>query len=279
MNKRTSLFTFLIAILSITVFSCNIKIEDSELFDKPLVNVTAKQVTLIIPKMSNDTDYINVYRRDKQNDKVINIGIIYPDAIENDGKNYSYIDELVKKGHSYDYRTRYHTNGEYFYSEWSDNIEIKTTYNFYADADVLLYKPGSAYLLYNKDDYSLTITGTITEPSAIPNFSTEYFPMLIIKSKKATQVFKIPSIADTYKIPLRTILPLDFMDTPITIEGLVGQKNIYVDPDAPDDEKEAKTVIWTEPAAIDVQGAGSEKKITVKSQSGNEGLDYGRKIQ
>lgn len=278
MKKRSSFFVFLIAILSLSVFSCKIKIEDTELFDKPLVNVTSKQVTLIIPKMSNDTDYINVYRRDKKNDKIINIGIIYPDALENDGKNYSYIDELVKKGHSYDYRTRYHTNGEYFYSEWSDNIEIKTTYNFYADSDVLVYKPGSSYLLYNKDDYTLTITGTITAPTAITDFSTDFTPMLIIKSKKVTQVFKIPSIADTYKIPLRTILPLDFMDTPITIEGLVGQKNIYVDASVPDDERVTKTVIWTEPAAIEVQGAGSEKKITVKSQSGNEGLDYGRKL-
>ena len=68
------------------------------------------------------------------------------------------------------------------------------------------------------------------------------------------------------------------MDTPITIEGLVAQKNIYVDASVPDDERVTKTVIWTEPAAIEVQGAGSEKKITVKSQSGNEGLDYGRKL-
>lgn len=278
MKKRSSFFVFLIAILSLSVFSCKIKIEDTELFDKPLVNVTSKQVTIIIPKMSNDTDYINVYRRDKKNDKIINIGIIYPDALENDGKNYSYIDELVKKGHSYDYRTRYHTNGEYFYSEWSDNIEIKTTYNFYADSDVLLYKPGSTYLLYNKDDYSLTITGTITAPTAITDFSTDFTPMLIIKSKKATQVFKIPSIGNGDKIALRSFLPLDFMDTPITIEGLVAQKNIYVDASVPDDELVTKTVIWTEPAAIEVQGAGSEKKITVKSQSGNEGLDYGRKL-
>ena len=278
MKKRTSFLTVLIAILSISVLACNIKIQEEELFDKPLVNVTTKQVTIIIPKMSSDTDYINVYRRDKQNDKVINIGIIYPEALENDGKNYSYIDELVKKGHSYDYRTRYHTNGEYYYSEWSDTIEIKSTYNFYADADVLLYKPGSTYLLYNRDDYSLTIKGTITAPTAITDFSTDYKPMLIIKSKKATQVFKILDIANDTKIALRSILPLDFMDTPITIQGIVAQKNIYEDPSVPDDEKVTKVVIWTEPASIDVQGAGSDKKITVKSQSGNEGLDYGRKV-
>ena len=98
MKKVTSLFYISLAVLVTTFFSCKLKVQDSDLYDKPLAHITDKQVTIIIPLMNTDTKYINVYRRDKQNDKAINIGILYhPEALGMDKKNYVYTDNLVKK--------------------------------------------------------------------------------------------------------------------------------------------------------------------------------------
>lgn len=282
MKKGTLFSFFLITIIGFTVSSCKLKVEDANLYDKPGVNVTAKQVTLIIPRINTETKYINVYRRDKQNDDVINIGILYhPLALENDKKNYSYIDSLVKTGHSYEYRVRYNIKGEYFLSEWSDRIEIKDDYDFYDDSVEFAYQTDNAKMIFEKTDNTLTIEGTITEPTFEEFASEHYKTMLIIKSDKATQAFEISSTANNTQIPLIGLLPNSFLDTDISVEGIVGQKIIYADDDEniPENERQIKSIIWTEPAAIEIEGAGSAKKIKIASQTGSEGLDYSRKAK
>ena len=68
MKKGTSFFYISLALLTFTFFSCKLKVEDEDLYDKPGVNVTNNQITLIIPMVSKNTKYVNIYRRDKQND-------------------------------------------------------------------------------------------------------------------------------------------------------------------------------------------------------------------
>ena len=146
MKKGTSFILFFAAILGITFSSCKLKIEDESLYDKPAVHVTENQVTVVISKVNVDTKYINIYRRDKQNDEVYNIGILFhPEALLEDNKNYIYVDSLVKENHSYDYRVRYRINDEYFYSEWSNKIEIKTGYKAYDEDKNLTYYTGAGF--------------------------------------------------------------------------------------------------------------------------------------
>lgn len=277
MKKVTSYVYIILAFMGITFFSCNLRLEDTSLSDKPGVNVTSNQITLIIPKISADTKYINVYRRDKDNDTIVNIGVLYhPQALENDNKNYCYIDTLVTTGKFYDYRVRYYSRGEYTYSEWSDKIKIETGTASYASTYHLSYQANNATLIYDRTNYTLTIDGTIIEPDFSEFTSEHYKPMLIIKSPDATQAFEINSTADGTVITLRGMLPLDFLDKDLTIEGIVGQKTIYDDPTKPEDERQIKSVVWTAPTVITLFGAGSNK-INVPAQTGSAGLDYSRR--
>ena len=215
MKKGTSFFYISLALLTITLFSCKLKMEEEDLYDKPGVNVTNKQITLIIPMVSKETKYINVYRKDKQNDKIINIGALYhPQALENDGKNYCYIDSLITKEHTYEYRVRYYIDGEYYYSEWSDSIYIENEYSAYDEDKVLKYKANGASLIYEPADYSLSFDGTIQAPD-FPEYTTDnYKAMIIFQSSKYTQAFELPE--DLSKpIALRSMLPADFLDTDI----------------------------------------------------------------
>ena len=281
MKKRTSFLIFLITILTIAFSSCKLKVEAEDLYDKPGVNVTDNQVTIIIPKISNDTKYVNIYRRDLQKDDEVNIGILYhPLALENDNKNYCYIDTLIKKEHSYEYKVRYYDGSNYNYSEWSDTIYIESTFKAYPESQNLVYDANGSSLVYERTDYTLTFSGTIIPPD-FPEFSTEgYKPMLIIQSEDSTQAFEISSVTSgNTPISLRGMLPSEFLDTNITILGIVAQKTIYDDPSKPDDEKQMKTVIWTEPTEIPVNGTGSSNSIFIPAQTGTAGLDYSRKVK
>lgn len=293
MKKGTSFFYISLALLTITLFSCKLKMEEEDLYDKPGVNYTHNQITVIIPLVSKDTKYINVYRRDKQNDNVINIGVLYhPQALENDGKNYCYIDSLITKTHSYEYRVRYYIDGQYYYSEWSDTIYIETDYNAYEESAVLKYKENGAYLSYERTDYTLSFTGSLLIPD-FPEYTTDHYkPMLIVQNDKLTQAFEIRAITDGTTIELRSMLPSDFLDTDITIKGIVAQKTIYSDDttdelenndsngdNQPDKEKLKKAIIWTEPVELNLVGAGSAKKINIPSQTGSSGLDISLNVK
>lgn len=293
MKKGTSFFYISLAFLAVSIFSCKLKMEDEDLYDKPGVNITQNQVTVIIPKVGNGTKYINVYRRDKQNDEAINIGILYhPQALENDGKNYCYIDSLITKSHSYEYRVRYYIDGEYYYSEWSDKIFIESTYNAYDESVNLAYRANGCYLEYEPTDYSLTFRGNIQTPSFTEYSSQNYKPMLIVQCGDKTQVFDVPAITDTTKVALRSILPSDFFDTDISIQGIVAQRTIFDDDSddelldndtnsdgVPDTDKQKKVIIWTAPTSLELVGAGSAKLINIPSQTGTAGLDYGRRVK
>lgn len=288
--KKVTFFLFsILTVFAITFSSCKLKVEDEDLFDKPGANANENQVTIVIPKTSNDTKYINVYRRDKKKDEIVNIGILFqPEALGNDKKNFLYIDTLVIKNHYYDYRVRYNTDGEYYYTEWSDTIYIDPAYNYgYQDSQKLAYQANSVELIYEKTDHSLTFKGTITPPDFAEFASEGYTPMLIIESEKSTQAFEIsPSTIENTSsrttISLRSMLPANFLDTGITIKGIVGQKTIYVDSSKPIKERTIERIIWTEPTGKDeikLIGFGSDSKLKIPSQTGSAGLDYSRKVQ
>ena len=98
--------------------------------------------------------------------------------------------------------------------------------------------------------------------------------MLIIQSETATQTFELADISDGTLFPLNTTLPSIFLDTDLTIKGIVGQKIIYDDDTKPVADRKIVSVIWTEPATITLYGVGSSGIINIPSETGSEGLDY-----
>ena len=276
MKKGTSVFLFLIAFLGTTLLSCKLKVEDTTLYDKPGVKLITDGIQVIITKVSTDTKYLNIYRRDKADNEIICISLMtHPLSLENDNKTYCFIDKLVKDEHSYDYRVRYNVGGEYFYTEWSDIQKAKSDdVTYLSDSINLSYQTTGASLRYQKSNNTLKISGTITEPD-FPGFATEgYTPMLIIQSETATQTFELADISDGTLFPLNTTLPSIFLDTDLTIKGIVGQKIIYDDDTKPVADRKIVSVIWTEPATINLSGAGSSGIINIPSETGSEGLDY-----
>lgn len=295
MKNGTSFFYISLALIAVSLLSCKLKTEEEDLLDKPGVNITENQVTLIIPKTSNSTKYINIYRRDKQFDEDINIGVIYhPQALGNDGKNYVFIDSLIKKNHAYDYRVRYCTDGEYYYTAWSDKIYIEDNYNAYEESVNLTFRTTSGTdlfdLLYEPTDFTLLINSTIVAPE-FPEYTSQNFkPMIIVTNGESTQVFEIPALTQNTKIALRSLLPADFLDTDISFVGIVGQKTIFDDDTndvlenndtnhdgKPDEEKLNKIVIWTDPTPLTINP--SAEIVNIPSQSGTTGLDYGRRVK
>ena len=293
MKKGTSFFYISLALIAVSLLSCKLKTEEEDLLDKPGVHITKNQVTLIIPKTSNDTKYINIYRRDKQTDEILNIGILFHPLALTDDKNYVFIDSLIKKDQAYDYRVRYCTAGEYYYTAWSDKIYIEDTYNAYDDNVNLAFRTTSGSecdIVYEPTDFTLQILYNIIEPD-FPEYSTQnYKPMLIVKNSESTQVFEIPALTANTKIALRSLLPADFLDTDISFVGIVGQKTVYeddtndilenndIDHDGkPDEEKLNKMVIWTPPTPLTINS--SAETVNIPSQSGTTGLDYGRRVK
>ena len=293
MKKGTSFFYISLALIAVSLLSCKLKTEEEDLLDKPGVHITKNQVTLIIPKTSNDTKYINIYRRDKQTDVIENIGMLFHPLALTDEKNYVFIDTLIKKNQAYDYRVRYYTAGEYYYSAWSDKIFIEDTYNAYDENVNLAFRTTSGEnfdILYEPTDFSLQILYTIIEPDFPEYASNNYQPMLIVKNSESTQVFEMPAITQNTKIALRSLLPADFLDTDISFVGIVGQRTIFEDDTndilenndtnhdgKPDEEKPIKIVMWTPPTELTINP--SAETVNIPSQSGTTGLDYGRRVK
>ena len=273
MKKGYSFLFIFSVILGITFFSCKLKTEEDDLYEKPAVKVANNQLMLIIPKVSRDTSYINVYRRDKNNDEIVNIGILYhPQALEG-GKFYCYEDSLVYMDHTYDYRVRYKINGDYHFTEWSDDTTVTSGYS---ETIKLKYQANDAYFIYDNTDSTLTITGNISEPT-FQEFTTEHYkPMLVVENGKSTQAFEIPSISNGHVITLKGLLPSSFLDTKIKVKGIVAQKTILENPS--NQNSDITSIVWTELTPLNVNGSNN-KEIEVKSQTGSSGFDYSRKVQ
>lgn len=280
MKKGIAFFYIFLLILATFLCSCKVSVEDKNLMRKPDVDLSDKQVTIIIQKINSDTDYINIYRkstttRDAAEER---IGIIYPE--NNDDMTYRFIDTLVYEDETYSYKVRYHDNSGYRYSEWSNEIEIENINYAYAPDKKLAYQtPDNTRFLYNDTNYTLSISGTITNPE-ISNFTNDYQPMLIVSSEEATQVFKIrpQALTNGEIITLRDRLPASFMDKTITIKGIVAQQTEYYNPDETDDnKKKVKLIRWTPPTSIKIAGR-SENTLFIPSSAASAGTDYSLNI-
>ena len=273
MKKGTSIFT-VISILCLTLCACNLSLEDTDLLDAPEASPLNNQISIIIPKINNETKYINIFRQESSDTDVKSIGIVFPKAIIN--KNYFFVDELAVKNRSYKYKVRYCDKSGYRETKWSSQISTKDLTFPHDESETMKYDATGAKFNFDKDDYTLTINGTISEPDFTGYSSTIYKPMIIVSNLETnkSEAIKISSIANHTIIPLRNILPNYFLDTNISIVGIVAQRNVYVDENAEEDKLETMYIAWTEPESITIKGAGSDSILNIPSQLGEAGLDY-----
>lgn len=223
---------FYFSILLILV-SCNFSYEPTNQSSPPTVDYNNKSIVLSIPKKTNTAKYINIYRLDitekateDEEENIQNIGILYPQFADTEGTAFIFYDSYIIKNHSYRYMIRYTDLGEYTYSRWSNDIVAKDGYD---STTQMTYNTSSAYLSYDSTFYSIKIKGTITPPT-VEKFDDDFQPMIIARTAEKTQVFPLQSIEQDTTIQLRSILPSSFLDTPVTIVGIVPQKNCYVTP-------------------------------------------------
>lgn len=281
MKKRSSFFYCLLLVLTSFICSCKMSVEETNLVRKPDVDLSNKQVTIIIHKISNTTDYINIYRKDESvsDGKEETIGILY--ISDTDEITYRFIDILVHENSEYSYKVRYHDKDGYHNSAWSNVITIEDHNDAYdADKKLAYQVSEEARFIFDSTDYQLTFDGEITNPE-ISNFDRDYQPMLILGYDNVKQVFKInATVLTSYKpISLRDKLPLTFMDKKIKVEGILAQKTEYMNPDEGDEEKRIPKVIhWTPPTYIKVSGQ-ADNEIYVPSSAGTAGIDYSRKAK
>ena len=278
MKKGTSFFT-VISIICLVFCACKLSLEDTELTDAPEVSTEKNQVSIIIPRLNNETKYINIFRKDSSKTDIESIGMIFPNALIN--RNYFFVDDLVIQDHKYKYKVRYCDNNGYFESKWSNEISTKDKNFAKPSSAKMTYTTDGVRFNYSKTDYTLTIEGTISKPD-FDGYADEeddatdplYKPMIIVSTSERSEAIPISSIANNTVIPLRNILPLYFQNTNISIIGLVAQKNEYVDRSVDADKRVTTSVAWTELAGISIRGNGSSSTLYIPSQEGEEGLDY-----
>ena len=296
--KKGSSFLFAgLLFLTCISFSCKVSVEDAHLSRKPDIDLSEQQVTLIIHKISADTDYVNVYRKEtsKTDSSELCIGIVYP--LKTDEITYRFIDTLVHEDAKYIYKVRYHDKSGYQYSEWSNEIDIEDFVRAYSYDKKLEYVTSDdTRFIFDKTDYTLKITGTITAPE-IQDFDSyilpagkadieenrlyNYQPMLILSYDDVKQVFKINrnAISNSESITLRDRIPLSFMDKAIKVEGILAQKIEYVNPEETDEDKLTPKIIrWTPPTYIKVMGHG-DNEIKIPSSAEAAGYDYSRRVK
>ena len=288
MKKGTLFFYLISALLCLSVLGCELKVEDEvELLPKPDVKNIDGRVTLIIQKNNSKTDYINIYRKDSKNDDVI--GVIYPKDLTSHDNTYDFVDKLVCNGTKYKYKVRYHDSEGFHYSEWSDEYKVESSQiqGTYASTDLLTYglSATNTKLSFSETDFTLkVINGSITAPTAITGFSTNYIPALVIKTSSDIRAFEIKDnpgdfLDGSESISLRGFLPNDFKDKDITIVGIIGQTKEYENPTETDETKRiAKYLRWTSVASIKVSGH-SDNTIMVPSESGSKGHDLSRQVR
>ena len=100
--------------------------------------------------------------------------------------------------------------------------------------------------------------------------------MLIVTAGDKTQIFELNDdfISATDSIPLRGLLPLDFMDRDITISGILAQKKELLHPDETDESKQKMQFFtWTEPLDLSIKDKRNNI-VNIPSESGSAGYDY-----
>ena len=186
----------LILFLAVSFFfcfsSCNLEVESP--LEKSLdIEESQKGFTIALTPISDYTDYINIFRKDSSG-KIVNIGLVYPEA-ELVNNVYVFEDTYLLKGEKYSYQARYHTTkGEYKKSAWSTELEAKNGIETEA-LNPFNYGLENTKIIYDKIYNTLTLKGDWTLPQKLSDFDNfDTALVLSIPSKKITQAIQIQKI-------------------------------------------------------------------------------------
>ncbi len=281
-----------LVLITLIVSSCNFKFGDPSLLTEPTVDYSDSILTISIPRQSRSTSQINIYRQDVTKYKAANydkaeilpIGVIFPSNLSSGGSTYQFQDRMVCAKHLYRYSVRYTEKKGKYYSEWSNVVTIAAdaiAYDSEADDDDLTYLSEDAYISYDSTDYTFELSGKITAPSLINDFSTMYEPALLVKNDSTSQVFQLPaSVANkikngddsTVKFSIRNILSEQFLGTDIEILGILGQYKQYKASEDDSTSKFAFRAGEDESTSTGSEGStGSEDTASTDGSAGSEG--------
>lgn len=294
MKKITSLLLIAVTLFLILTSFIGCDIFNGEDFEdnRPDIENTATGIKISPKRLNDDTEYINIYRREYLGEKdgkpsygpVYNIGLLYPSEFDKNNASYMYEDLYVVAGKSYEYRARYYDSFEedYYTSPWTEAFTTLCGKSFDSD---LIFSAGQAFLAFEESPYpniKLCNSNTIT------NFDTlkaEGFSLaLALSTDVETQIFKLEDqfISGDVSLNLLTFLPVDFYKKgeefkDITVVGLVGQKieTNKVENDQGIEIEKNKRIYWTLPVAISVvQGSQPCTSFKVETHSGENGFDF-----
>lgn len=272
----------LILFLAVSFFfcfsSCNLAVESP--LEKSLdIEESQKGFTIALTPISDYTDYINIFRKDSSG-KIVNIGLVYPEA-ELVNNVYVFEDTYLLKGEKYSYQARYHTTkGEYKKSAWSTELEAKNGIETEA-LNPFNYGLENTKIIYDKIYNTLTLKGDWTLPqnlSDFDNFDTAL--VLSIPSQKITQAIQIQKIdssniseiATGKEIKLKDIIPESFYDVNFTVDGLMLFKKETVSAS----ENKLRKVYCTEIASfLDFPIYDAETSEEIPDSELNISLKYG----
>ena len=304
--------TFFMAFLILASTACNFTFGGDYDIDEPTVDFSSSVVTLSLPRISKNTQYINVYRQDVTDcdsdyDKATtqSIGLINPNNLTSGGVTYQFQDENVIKTHKYRYMARYRDKKQFSYTAWSRVITIENDarvgFPETTEEKELTYQcTDTPTIVYDEEEITFEIDDAITAPDAtlFPGFSN-YKPALLVKIKDTNimSAFELPEAmsklisgeAESAKFSVKSLLPASYLDTEIEICGIVGQWTQYQEKAEESEtetseegaeessKKEEPTpimrVVWTLPLEVTVHNK-SGNIIVVSSSLGDDGLDF-----
>ena len=281
--KKTNislLFVFLMTVVfSLTALSgCKFDVSKSKYLTRPDIEIKDNYIIVRGAYVNSDTEYINIYRQDvTDNDStdIIRVAILFPKGFDNDNQTFIYFDYNIFYGHKYRYYVRFvEKDGSKNRTEWSEGVQNTNTWTpplKVAGSCSYAYSiPSDAEYTYDPTTMTLSLPAgkDFTEPDAIDDFS-EYAPALVFEAVGKIQTYEIPA---TTSVPLKALLPQDFLYTDIKLLGIVGQKKTF----STGTDPELQQITWTELAPVIVLNTAGNtiEKFRLEPEFGADGYDY-----
>ncbi len=274
MKKNSDFFCVItFFVLAAALSGCKINFSESESLKGPEVKTTVSGIGVIITKRSQQTKYIDVFRKkaDESDTESVHIAKIFPAAQNSSAANYLF-EDLYFEAAEYKYKVRWsEPSGEYT-SSWSETItptgESKT-------ADEISYDFSNASITVNIESKELNITSYSGPSDSLSEFSHA----MIVTNGTETQTFDVnsyfvdsetKSIKSTITITLAGILPEEFKaNGKITVLGFVPQKKNFAD----EEKTTVKEIIWGLPSYKNGEN-GLALDVPLTSDNNSEGYTY-----
>lgn len=210
----------------------------------PEVANTTSGITISV-KPDSGTKYINVYRQNMTvaNSPVVSLGELLPD--DEFPSTVLFIDRFALNGIKYRYRIRFYALEKYSYTDWTGSITSACTLT---DAPNYTSAAG-AKMTFAEDGYTLTLSGTVTEPTLTLLTGETLTPKVALQTvpadtsvKTESSVFTLKAITDGTVFDGNKMLPYSFRNVPLKVLGLVAEISF-----APTASGKYTEYYWSEP--------------------------------